>query len=118
MLAKKSDHKQVMRDYRFKAGLSQAEMAEKMNMRQQLYSNVETGRTKLSVEFAQSFKKITGLDLITPKNEHIVENTPTPVLTQQQDDECSVLRERLSMKEEIIAALKAQIALMERVIGK
>jgi len=115
-LLKQIDHGKVMREYRFKHGLSQSDMAQKMNMTQQLYSNVETGRTRLSVEFASLFKAVTGVNLILPLTsppQEVERHEP-----QYQDEDCQVLRERVNMKDEVIAALKSQIALLERVMAK
>jgi transcriptional regulator with XRE-family HTH domain len=98
-----------MTDYRHHNGLSQADIAAKMGMRQQLYSNIEVGRTKLSIEFVERFKELFGVDLLR-------DTTPPPFVPKQPVDlnceqEIENLRREIAHKEEIISILKLSLGM-------
>lgn len=58
------DYGQKMRAYRAQNNISQALMAERMGLTQQNYSSIERGVTRMGLDFADNFKKVTGVDLI------------------------------------------------------
>ncbi len=62
-LLRHHDYKALMREYRFRNNVSQPELAKRLGMTQQKYSNIEVGKTKLSQEFIVRFYELTGVDL-------------------------------------------------------
>ncbi len=59
-----ADYKTVMEDYRKQNALSQSDMAEKLGMSQQVYSNIESGKKKkMDADFVVKYKEITGINL-------------------------------------------------------
>lgn len=109
---KDAEYIKLMTDYRHQHKLSQAEIADKMGMRQQLYSNIEVGRTKLSIEFVERFKELFGVDLLrdtTPPP--LVPNKPVDLSCEQ---ELENMRKEIAHKEEIISILKMSLGLREK----
>jgi transcriptional regulator with XRE-family HTH domain len=62
-LLQKHDHRAMMREYRFLNNISQPELAKRLGITQQNYSNIEVGKTMLSQKFIMRFFEVTGVDL-------------------------------------------------------
>ena len=59
------DYSQIMEKYRFEHGLSQSDMAKKLGISQQVYSNYEGGKKKhFGADFIVKYKEVTGIDLL------------------------------------------------------
>lgn len=58
---------QTIRKRRKELGISQKEMADKLGVGRQQYSNLETGRTELSMQRLQTIKEILGMQNASQK---------------------------------------------------
>jgi transcriptional regulator with XRE-family HTH domain len=58
------DYKAAMIEFRTQHGLSQSDMAEKLGISQQVYSNIESGKKKrIDADFVVKYKEVTGINL-------------------------------------------------------
>lgn len=98
----------LMREYRLRNGLTQEDMARKMGMRQQVYSNAETGRSGVRYEFVKKFREITGIDLFSDKV------APPLELPKTGDKKDPVLEKQITMLQDLVDTQRKLIAQMER----
>jgi transcriptional regulator with XRE-family HTH domain len=114
---KEPEYVRRMKDYRHTHDISQPELARRMGIRQQLLSNIETTRTKLSLDFVKKFKEITGVDLLS-------DTTSRPFVNSREDTQKShdhdveVLQKEIESQRELITSLKKQVELFERILNK
>lgn len=112
----------VMKRVRLDMGdLSQAEMAAKLKVRQQLYQFIEIGRTKsIGMEFASAYKKLTGIDL-----NKVVKNLGKPIkkdFAEFGDPECrsenELLKEKVAFQEKLIEQLTSTNEVFRRMLDR
>lgn len=78
------DYKGAMVDYRTQNGLSQQDMADKLEISQQVYSNIESGKKKkIDADFVVKYKEVTGINL-WDLPENVVNDGPRPSVMEQR----------------------------------
>jgi phage repressor protein C with HTH and peptisase S24 domain len=78
------DYKAAMIEYRTQHNLSQADMAEKLGMSQQVYSNIESGKKKkIDADFVVKYKEATAINL-WDLQDSVVSDPTTPYINQRR----------------------------------